>query len=161
MKKEWIKAIIILPFNVAVVIPGLIFYFSGGKLIFPNIYFLILGFILLIFGLYMAISTMILFHKIGKGTLAPWAATKHLIVEGPYKYTRNPMITGVLSILAAEALILSSVNIFYWMLLFFIINCIYFKLFEEKQLENNFKEEYLEYKKKTPMWFPKINFWKK
>lgn len=161
MKKKWLGAILILPFNVTVVIPCLIFYFSGEKFIFPNVYFLILSLILFIFGLYMAISTMILFHKIGKGTLAPWAATKHLIVEGPYKYTRNPMITGVLGILAAEALFLSSLYIFYWMILFFIINCIYFKLFEEKQLENNFKEEYFEYRKNTPMWFPKIRIGKK
>ena len=111
---------------------------------------------LLSFGLFLAIWTMILFNKIGKGTLAPWAATKHLVVEGPFKITRNPMITGVLCILTAEALILNSLNLFYWMLIFFIINCIYFKLFEEKQLERNFGQEYLEYKKNVPMWIPKF-----
>ena len=101
---------------------------------------------------------MILFAKIGKGTLAPWAATKHLIIEGPYRIVRNPMITGVLLVLTAEALILSSIYIFYWMVLFFIINCVYFKLFEEKQLVRNFGDEYIAYRKSVPMWFPKIKF---
>ena len=156
MNKQWLKALIILPFNVTIVIPFLIFYFSNSKLTSPNLLNLIFGLICLIFGLYMAIWTMILFHKIGKGTLAPWAKTKHLITQGPYKYTRNPMIIGVLNILLSEAFLLSSLYIFYWMVLFFLINCIYFKLFEEKQLEKDFKEEYLEYKTKTSMWFPRI-----
>lgn len=153
---EWIKAIIILPFNVIVTIPCLILYFSGFRYTVPNIYQIILGIILLFCGLYLAIWTMILFYKIGKGTLAPWAPTKHLVIEGPFKIVRNPMITGVLTILTSEALILNSSNLLYWMILFFIINCIYFKVFEEKQLEKNFGEEYLEYKKNVPMWIPKF-----
>ena len=124
----------------------------------PNIVQLILGIVLLVFGLFLAIWTMVLFAKIGKGTLAPWAATKHLIIEGPYRIVRNPMITGVLLVLTAEALILSSIYIFYWMVLFFIINCVYFKLFEEKQLVRNFGDEYIAYRKSVPMWFPKIKF---
>ena len=68
------------------------------------------------------------------------------------------MILGVLAILTAESLILNAINIFYWAVLFFLINCIYFKIFEEKQLERNFAGEYLEYKKRVPMWFPKIKF---
>lgn len=155
--KQWIKAIIILPFNVTVTIPFLILYFAKYQYIIPSITQIILGIILFVFGLSIVIWTMVLFHKIGKGTLAPWAATKNLVTEGPFKISRNPMITGVLFILASEALILNSINLFYWMIIFFIINCIYFKLFEEKQLERNFGKEYLEYKKQVPMWLPKFS----
>ncbi len=157
--KEWIKAIIILPFNVTVVISFFILYFSRYSFSIVSKLQLASGFILLFIGLFMVIWTMVLFHKIGKGTLAPWATTKHLVVEGPYKVVRNPMILGVIAILASEALILGAVNIFYWAVLFFLINCIYFKLFEEKQLVRNFGQEYLEYRKKVPMWLPKIKFW--
>ncbi len=156
--KEWIKAIVILPFNVTVVIPGLILYFSKYEFFMPNIFCFIFGLILLFAGLYLAAWTMLLFHKIGKGTPAPWAAPKHLVIQGPYRFVRNPMILGVLAILTAESLILNTINIFYWAVLFFLINCIYFKVFEEKQLERNFAGEYLEYKKRVPMWFPKIRF---
>lgn len=154
--QEWIKAIIILPINVTIVIPSLILYFSKFQYNIPNIIQIIFGIILFIFGLFLAIWTMILFNTIGKGTLAPWAAPKHLVVEGPFKIVRNPMITGVLSILTAESLILNSINLFYWMIIFFIVNCIYFKLFEEKQLEKKFGQEYWEYKQKVPMWIPKF-----
>lgn len=154
--QEWLKAIIILPINVTIVIPCLILYFSKFQYNIPNIIQIIFGIILFIFGLFLAIWTMILFNTIGKGTLAPWAAPKHLVVEGPFKIVRNPMITGVLSILTAESLILNSINLFYWMIIFFIVNCIYFKLFEEKQLEKKFGQEYWEYKQKVPMWIPKF-----
>ena len=154
--QEWIKAIIILPINVTIVIPCLILYFSKFQYNIPNIIQIIFGIILFIFGLFLAIWTMILFNTIGKGTLAPWAAPKHLVVEGPFKIVRNPTITGVLSILTAESLILNSINLFYWMIIFFIVNCIYFKLFEEKQLEKKFGQEYWEYKQKVPMWIPKF-----
>ena len=156
--KDWVKAIIILPFNVTVVIPCLILYFSKYKFSIPCPWQLISGLIFLFIGLYLAVWTMSLFHKIGKGTLAPWAATKHLVVEGPYKIVRNPMILGVLAILIAESLILNVINIFYWAILFFLINCIYFKAFEEKQLERKFGKDYLEYRDNVPMWFPKIKF---
>lgn len=154
--REWFKAIIILPFNVTVIIPSLILYFSKFKYNIPNILQLIAGIVLLFCGLFLAIWTMILFHKIGKGTLAPWAHTKKLVVQGPFKYVRNPMIIGILSILISESLILNTSNIFYWAVLFFIINCIYFKAFEEKQLIRNFGEEYIEYRKNVPMWIPKF-----
>ncbi|MCQ2754181.1 MAG: isoprenylcysteine carboxylmethyltransferase family protein [bacterium] len=154
--KEWIKSVILLPFNVTIVIPCLILYFTHFKYEFSGWLHVMMGIVLLLSGLYLAIWTMILFYKIGKGTLAPWAATKHLIVEGPYKLTRNPMITGVLSILLGEAFILNANGIFCWIILFFIINSIYFKLYEEKDLERKFGEEYIEYKKNVPMWFPRF-----
>ena len=154
--KEWIKAIVILPFNVIVIIPCVILYLTKFKFSLPCLWQMTLGIFLLLFGVFLAIWTMILFHKIGKGTPAPWASPKHLVVEGPYKIVRNPMITAVLVILIAESLILNTIYIFYWVILFFIINCIYFKLFEEKQLEQKFGNEYFEYKKEVPMWIPRI-----
>ena len=36
-----------------------------------------------------------LFAQIGQGTLAPWDPTRKLVAVGPYRYVRNPMITGV------------------------------------------------------------------
>lgn len=156
MKKEWLKAIIILPFNVLVVIPALILYFSAYKFILNNIFLICAGCLLFIAGFALAVWTMFLFNNIGKGTAAPWAPPKQLVVAGPYKYVRNPMITAVLSILLAESLIFNSLEIFCWFIFFLIINSIYFPLVEEKQLKERFGEEYLEYMKKVPRWLPKF-----
>ena len=61
-----------------------------------------------------------LFMKIGRGTPAPWQPPQQLVIRGPYRHVRNPMITGVLLVLLAEALLLGSWPIAAWMLLFFI-----------------------------------------
>ena len=157
---KWFKDIIILPFNVTVIIPGLILYFSDYHFKVPDKIYLVIGFIMLIAGLFLVIWTMVLFNNIGKGTLAPWNPPKHLVVEGPYCYVRNPMIIGILLILFSEYFLLNAVRILLWAGLFFIINNIYFRVFEEKQLENNFGDAYRKYKNNVPMWIPRFIPWK-
>jgi len=155
--KKWFCALISLPFNVLVIIPVVILYFTNFTYQFPNILQFICGLIVLLGGMLLSGWSMGLFYKIGKGTLAPWAAPKHLVVQGPYKFVRNPMIIGVILILLAEALLLNTRYIFYWAVVFFILNNIYFHYFEEKQLKKTFGKEYLDYKKQVPMWLPKFN----
>jgi protein-S-isoprenylcysteine O-methyltransferase Ste14 len=92
----------------------------------------------------------------GKGTLAPWNPTQNLVIEGPYKYVRNPMISGVFFILISEALFFSSANILLWAVLFFLINTVYFILKEEPDLEKRFGDAYRQYKKDVPRWLPKM-----
>ena len=157
---EWIKTIIILPFNVLVLIPAIVLYFTGYKYVQPpSLLQTIFGAILLLIGLFLAGWTMRLFNDIGKGTAAPWNPPKHLVVEGPYCYVRNPMITSVLFMTAAEALILNSAAIFWLLVTFYAVNSIYFPLFEEKGLAARFGEEYLEYKANVPRWIPRLTKW--
>ena len=105
------------------------------------------GVVLVILGLSVIIYTISIFIKIGKGTLAPWSPTKRLIINGIYKYVRNPMITGVLIVLIGESLAILSERIFLWAIIFFIINTIYFYIYEEPNLEKRYGEEYRKYKK--------------
>ena len=157
---KWFMSILILPFNVAVIIPALILYFSNYNYRAPDTIFLIAGICILIAGLFLAIWTMVLFNNVGKGTLAPWNPPENLVVEGPYRYVRNPMIIGILMILLSEYLLLDAVQILLWAVLFFIINNIYFRIYEEKQLKKNFGEDYIKYKKNVPMWIPRLTPWK-
>ena len=106
-------------------------------------------------------QTITLFQKKGKGTLAPWKPTQKLVIEGPYRYVRNPMISGVLCILIAESLLINSVYIFYWALFFFTINYIYFIVKEEPDLVKRFGNEYENYKKNVPRWIPLSTPWNK
>jgi protein-S-isoprenylcysteine O-methyltransferase Ste14 len=70
------------------------------------------------------------------------------------------MITGVLLMLSAEALLLQSWPIAAWMMLFFIGNAIYFPLVEEKGLEKRFGNEYRDYKANVPRWIPRLRPWR-
>src|SRR4030042_153196 len=92
----------VLPFTVLVVIPLLVivstkdFRFGWGLGLPYDTLVVCIGLITVMAGLCLLIATIMLFMKIGKGTLAPWAPPKKLVVIGPYRYVRNPMISGVL-----------------------------------------------------------------
>ena len=154
--KRWIKTILILPFNVLIVIPCILLFVSNYKYSSFSITRFIVGLLPLSLGTVLAIWTMYLFKKVGVGTPAPWDPPRNLVIKGPYKIMRNPMITGVLLILLAESVLLGSKVIWYYTLIFFIINTIYFKLYEEKTLIEKFGTEYLKYKQTTPMWGIKL-----
>ena len=101
-----------------------------------------------------------LFVRVGKGTLAPWDPTRRLVIVGPYRYVRNPMITGVLAMLAGEAMFLGSQVLAIWTVTFFVINNVYFLILEEPGLERRFGASYLEYKSVVPRWLPGSRTWK-
>ena len=156
---EWIRTIIILPLNVLVFIPAIVFYFSGYRWSLNHPVLLVLGGVFLLFGLFFAGWTMRLFAVKGEGTAAPWNPPKKLVVFGPYCYVRNPMITSVLAMLLAEALLLNTWRCFELFLIFLAVNMVYFPLFEEKDLEQRFGESYLEYKCNVPRWIPRLTAW--
>jgi len=74
------------------------------------------------------------------------------VIVGLYRYARNPMIIGVLLVLIGESLAFLSMKIALWTITFFIINNIYFVLYEEPGLEKRFGKEYLDYKRKVKRW---------
>ena len=150
-----IRDILILPFTATVIIPYLCY--DKSQKLFPSYAILkFFGIILVLAGLALFVRTVYLFGTIGKGTLAPWSPTQKLVVKGPYRYCRNPMISGVLFILLGETLALNSVNILIIAGLFFIINTVYFILMEEPDLHSRFGKEYETYKKNVPRWIPKF-----
>lgn len=115
-----------------------------------------LGALLVIAGLALVGWCVSLFWRIGKGTLAPWDPTKQLVAVGPYRYTRNPMITGVCTILAGEALTIGSWRLALWAATFIGFNHVYFLLSEEPGLERRFGESYTQYKRTVPRWLPRL-----
>lgn len=95
----------------------------------------------------------------GRGTLAPWDPPRHLVVHGPYRFVRNPMISGVLFVLAGEAMLLRSGPHAVWALVFLGINLVYIPLVEEPSLRLRFGEPYREYCEQVPRIFPRLRPW--
>jgi protein-S-isoprenylcysteine O-methyltransferase Ste14 len=83
-----------------------------------------------------------LFARVGRGTLAPWDATRNLVAVGPYRFVRNPMISGVAMMLIGEALIFGSWVLGLWASVFVAINHLYFVYSEEPGLERRFGKSY-------------------
>lgn len=119
----------------------------------------ILGAFLFITGLVLFISSLYHFAIQGKGTLAPWDPPKHLVVRGPYRFVRNPMISGVIFILFSEALMLQSLPHAVWGAIFVAVNGIYIPLVEEPQLEARFGEPYQRYCRHVPRFLPRLRPW--
>ena len=150
-----IRDIIIMPFTVTVIIPYLC-YDKNQSLFHERFVARLLGVVFLVSGISFFFWSVYLFWAFGKGTLAPWTPTQKLVIRGPYKYCRNPMISGVLFVLLGESLVLNSANILILAGVFFVINTIYFILMEEPDLEERFGQEYEAYKKNVPRWIPKF-----
>jgi protein-S-isoprenylcysteine O-methyltransferase Ste14 len=100
-----------------------------------------------------------LFARLGRGTIMPWDPTQRLVVSGPYRHVRNPMISGVLFMVAGQALYWGSWLTGSLALFFFLVNHFYFILSEEPGLEKRFGENYRRYKANVPRWRPHIRPW--
>jgi len=152
-----LKNILLLPVNVTIVIPYILYNFVW-KAIITNYSTLIIlvGVVFILLGTSLLFYTIFLFKTKGEGTLAPWNPTQKLVIKGPYSYMRNPMITGVVSILIGESLVFNSKIILIWAIIFFIVNNVYFLFVEEPKLKNQFGNPYIEYLKHVPRWIPKL-----
>lgn len=89
----------------------------------------------------------------------PWDPTQRLVVRGPYRHTRNPMISSVLFMVLGQALIWGSALTAGLAAFFFVVNHVYFIFSEEPGLANRFGESYLEYKASVPRWLPRLTAW--
>ena len=158
-----LAAIVVLPFTVTVVVPLWLLRRShtaiglgstpadlavqGG------------GIAVLSVGLLLFAASLRRFAVQGQGTLAPWDPPRRLVVSGPYRFVRNPMIAGVIFILIGEALVLRSTPHAWWAAVFALINVVYFMAFEEPQLERRFGDSYREYKRHVRRIVPRLRPW--
>lgn len=110
-------------------------------------------------GLLMAAWTASLFIRFGKGTAAPWDPPRRLVVHGPYRHVRNPMMIGVFFILLAESVFLRSWPVAAWCAGFVAANLVYIPAVEEKGLEKRFGRDYTAYKRNVPRWVPRMSAW--
>jgi protein-S-isoprenylcysteine O-methyltransferase Ste14 len=158
------RAIALLPGTVSVLVPIVVLIgtstnigwgFGGVAATLP----VLLGLALIATGFALWLWTVRLFARIGRGTLAPWDPTRRLVVEGPYRHVRNPMITAVLAVLAGEAALFGSPLLLIWFAAFFGVNYAFFWLYEEPGLVHRFGEDYRAYKRNVPRWLPRRTPW--
>jgi protein-S-isoprenylcysteine O-methyltransferase Ste14 len=117
------------------------------------------GLVLFTIGAVLFTASLWQFIVRGRGTLAPWDPPKHLVVDGPYRYVRNPMISGVLFLIAGEAGVLRSWPHAAFVLTFLAINSIYIPLLEEPPLRERFGAAYDEYCRHVRRVIPRLTAW--
>jgi len=80
--------------------------------------------------------------------------TRVLVTTGPYAYTRNPMVIGVLSLLLGVAFLRSTLSGFVLTPAVALGTWIYLAAFEEKGLLERFGEDYRRYRAEVPLLLP-------
>lgn len=96
------------------------------------------------------------FASIGRGTPAPFDPPRRLVVQGPYRFVRNPMYIGAGLALGGAALFYESVSLLGYACLFFLVTHLFVMLYEEPTLRQTFGQEYEAYCHKVRRWWPSL-----
>ena len=124
-------------------------YFPIGRwLHYPWRY---LGIAIIVLGFSLSLGSGIYFRRLGTNPRPGTKATL-IVTKGPFKYTRNPMYLGLITMLTGTAVLLGTFSPLIVIPVIFIILHTQFVIREEKWMEQWFGEPYLEDKKKTPRW---------
>jgi protein-S-isoprenylcysteine O-methyltransferase Ste14 len=91
----------------------------------------------------------------GHGTPAPFDAPRKFVGIGPYKLVRNPMYLGGGTMLIGFALLLQSLSMVLFSLVWFLLAHLFVVYVEEPGLERRFGQSYLEYRSSVNRWLPK------
>ena len=91
--------------------------------------------------------------KRGQTTVKPFQQSSTLITDSAYRISRHPMYLGFLLILFGVSLMLGSASPYLVMIVFAVLMELLFIREEEKMLEEQFQEKWIQYKSKVRKWF--------
>ena len=115
---------------------------------------------LLVIGFVYGIWSVIIQNTVGQGgpveigNLEISPRTKNLVVSGPYKYTRNPMLFGTFLMYLAFALFMNSITAVVLVGAIFAFMLTVVVKMEEKRLLKDFGNQYEDYRQKVSMFIP-------
>jgi len=111
---------------------------------------------LLVIGPSLSLWTVYNFFR-ARGSPVPLNPPKKLVTTGLYSYIRNPMLLGWIIMLFGLGILLDSISlILIFTPLFILLNILYLKSIEEKEMEKKFGQAYLGYKESVPMFIPRF-----
>ena len=143
-----------IPPPVVTLVSALLIFFS--KELFPSYAFdyqSMLSIGVFISGLMILVSAVSLFKK-KETTVNPMSHEKasSLVVDGVFKYTRNPMYLGMSVVLLSISIQFNLIGGLLIISLFVTYITVFQIIPEEEAMEENFGEEYLSFKKSTRRW---------
>jgi protein-S-isoprenylcysteine O-methyltransferase Ste14 len=94
----------------------------------------------------------------GRGLPSPVDHPKHLVVRGLYRYVRNPMYLGVLSILLGEVLVFHSLALLQYAAVWFLFVNVVVRVYEEPYLSSRFGHGYDDYRGRVRRWIPGLPY---
>lgn len=145
-----------------VLLPGMIagfapwrFFGVGGATIDRRDPVQMLALVIVAAGVLLLGTCILEFARSGRGTLSPVDPPKHLVVQGLYRYVRNPMYVGVSTIVLGQALLIRSLDlVIYWACFFVVVN-VFIMAYEEPWLRRRFGASYEDYYRHVGRWIPR------
>jgi protein-S-isoprenylcysteine O-methyltransferase Ste14 len=115
----------------------------------------IAGMVVGILGGVLAVSCILTFVVVGKGTPAPFDPPRRLVIQGPYRLVRNPMYIGAGLALAGAALFYQSFALLAYAGLFLLTMHLFVVTYEELTLRQTFGKDYEAYCAQAGRWWPR------
>lgn len=95
----------------------------------------------------------------GIGTPAPVFPTRHLVVQGFYRYVRNPIYLAVVSVILGQGMIFGNLNLLIYGVLAWLSTHLFVVTHEEPTLRKTFGAEYDDFCANVPRWVPRLSPW--
>ena len=111
-----------------------------------------IGGMLMLVGTFGALMVIFRFVAEGHGTISPLDPTKKLVVNGIYRYTRNPMYIAATMVVTGAAIVWWSIELLVYASLLFTAFFLFVVLHEEPRLRRVFGDEYTAYCSKVRRW---------
>lgn len=157
----WVKVVaftVVVPGTVIVLVPYLILGDPSLESL-DELGISLLGLLPIVLGAALYLRCAYDFAVLGGGTPAPIEPPARLVKGGPYRYSRNPMYVGILSILAGEVLLYREVSLLSYLLAVAVSFQIFIVAYEERALQRQFGEAYRSYRDAVPRWIPSPSGW--
>jgi protein-S-isoprenylcysteine O-methyltransferase Ste14 len=122
----------------------------SGKVLIPYPYNLT-GILPIVLGIMLNLLADQAFKKVNT-TVKPFEESRVLVQDGVFRLTRHPMYLGMILIILGTVIILGSLIPFFIIPICVIVMEIVFIRIEEKMLEEQFGEQWLDYQKKVRRW---------
>ena len=153
--------LVVAPGIVAVYIPWALTHWSPSPPLLGLSALRVVGPLLVAIGLPVLLDSFLRFALQGRGTPAPVAPPRHLVVTGFYRYVRNPMYVAVVSLILGQGLFLGSMRVLRYGIGVWLTAFGFVVLYEEPTLRRKFGAEYDEFCAHVPRWIPRLRPWTK
>jgi protein-S-isoprenylcysteine O-methyltransferase Ste14 len=108
-------------------------------------------------GTLVALWCIFTFVEKGRGTPAPFDPPRRLVIQGPYRFVRNPMYLGATLALAGAACFYKSAALLLYGIIFLLVTHFFVIGYEEPILRRTFGQDYEEYCHSVRRWWPRVS----
>ena len=109
-----------------------------------------LGALPILWGVYLIVRAAMVFER--HGTPHNFDRSTSVVVEGPFRWTRNPMYLGMVALLLGIAVCLGNAVSLLAPALFFAVIQMKFIPLEERKMEEELGESYQQYRRRIRRW---------